>query len=382
MAQDNVDVIQTAWEAFGRGDIDKATSVADPSAEFVAPDSMPWGGTYHGPRGLRGTARRRRRQLRQVRGQAGEGPRRRRRPRRRGRAAHRSHEGRPGRRERGGLALQDAQRPGGPRRRLHRHRRPARRTRLIRLSVVTVTFNSAAEVRRSLPALAEQLRDGDELIVVDNGSGDGTAALVGELVPDARLIEAGSNLGFAAGCNRGADAAEGELLVLLNPDAVPAPGWRDAIERPRERRPRLGRVDGARHGRGRARREHQRRGRALHRHRVGGRRGRAGRAGGGRRPARGRVRLRRLSRDQARHVARAGRLSRELLPLPGGRRPVASPQARGRPARDRARRGRRPRLRVRQGRGEVALPGAKPLGDAPAHLPGRAARAARARAAR
>ena len=53
MAQDNVDVIQTAWDAFGRGDIDKATSVADPNAEFVAPASVPWGGTYHGPEGFR-----------------------------------------------------------------------------------------------------------------------------------------------------------------------------------------------------------------------------------------------------------------------------------------------------------------------------------------
>ena len=53
MAQDNVDVIQSAWDAFGRGEIDKATSVADPSAEFVAPDSLPWGGTYHGPEGFR-----------------------------------------------------------------------------------------------------------------------------------------------------------------------------------------------------------------------------------------------------------------------------------------------------------------------------------------
>ncbi len=53
MAQDNVDVIQTAWDAFGRGDIDKATSVADPSAEFFAPQSLPWGGTYHGPEGFK-----------------------------------------------------------------------------------------------------------------------------------------------------------------------------------------------------------------------------------------------------------------------------------------------------------------------------------------
>jgi ketosteroid isomerase-like protein len=53
MAQDNVDVIQGAWDAFRRGDIEAATAVADPSAEFVAPDSLPWGGSYHGPEGAR-----------------------------------------------------------------------------------------------------------------------------------------------------------------------------------------------------------------------------------------------------------------------------------------------------------------------------------------
>jgi GT2 family glycosyltransferase len=91
-------------------------------------------------------------------------------------------------------------------------------------------------VRRSLPALAEQLADGDELIVVDNGSSDGTAGVVEELVPAARVIQAGANLGFAAACNRGAEAATGELLVLLNPDAVPEPGFCEAIRRPVEER--------------------------------------------------------------------------------------------------------------------------------------------------
>jgi N-acetylglucosaminyl-diphospho-decaprenol L-rhamnosyltransferase len=46
------------------------------------------------------------------------------------------------------------------------------------------------------------------------------------------VIETGANLGFAAACNRGAAAATGELLCLLNPDAIPQPGWREAIERP------------------------------------------------------------------------------------------------------------------------------------------------------
>jgi GT2 family glycosyltransferase len=100
------------------------------------------------------------------------------------------------------------------------------------LSVVIVTHDSREAVSRTLPPLAAQLRDGDELIVVDNASGDGSVATVREQAPDATVIETGSNLGFAAACNRGAEAGTGELLCLLNPDAVPQAGWRDAIELP------------------------------------------------------------------------------------------------------------------------------------------------------
>jgi ketosteroid isomerase-like protein len=53
MAQDNVGVIEAAWDAFGKGDIDKATEVAAPEAEIIAPESLPWGGTYTGPDGYR-----------------------------------------------------------------------------------------------------------------------------------------------------------------------------------------------------------------------------------------------------------------------------------------------------------------------------------------
>jgi len=101
-----------------------------------------------------------------------------------------------------------------------------------RVSVVVVTYNSREAVGRTLPAVLDQLDDGDELIVVDNASADGTPAAVAELAPAARLIETGANLGFAGGCNAGAQVAGGELLVLLNPDAVPQPGFREAIARP------------------------------------------------------------------------------------------------------------------------------------------------------
>jgi len=102
----------------------------------------------------------------------------------------------------------------------------------VRTSFVIVTYNSEQALRGALPALAEQLRDGDELIVVDNASADGSADVAAELVPSALIVRNGANTGFAAGCNAGAAAAGGALLVFLNPDARPAPGFRDAIERP------------------------------------------------------------------------------------------------------------------------------------------------------
>jgi GT2 family glycosyltransferase len=100
------------------------------------------------------------------------------------------------------------------------------------LSVLIVAWNSRKELARTLPALLPELTDGDELIVVDNDSADGTAEAVLELAPRARVVRTGANLGFAAGCNAGAAEATGELLVVLNPDAAPRPGFGEAIRRP------------------------------------------------------------------------------------------------------------------------------------------------------
>jgi N-acetylglucosaminyl-diphospho-decaprenol L-rhamnosyltransferase len=102
----------------------------------------------------------------------------------------------------------------------------------VSLSTVVVAHNSLAELRRSLPPLLEQLSAGDELIVVDNASSDGLAAALRQLAPGARLVTQPDNIGFAAGANRGVEAARGELVVLLNPDAVVQPGWADAIRAP------------------------------------------------------------------------------------------------------------------------------------------------------
>jgi GT2 family glycosyltransferase len=100
------------------------------------------------------------------------------------------------------------------------------------LSVVVVTFESEAAVGAALPALVAQLRGDDELVVVDNGSTDGTVERVRALAPAARVLALGRNAGFAAGANAGARAARGDLLLFLNPDATPAPGFADAIRAP------------------------------------------------------------------------------------------------------------------------------------------------------
>jgi ketosteroid isomerase-like protein len=52
MAQDNVDVVQGAWDAFGRGDMDAVLDAIAPAAETRIPETLPWGGTYAGPEGF------------------------------------------------------------------------------------------------------------------------------------------------------------------------------------------------------------------------------------------------------------------------------------------------------------------------------------------
>ena len=87
-------------------------------------------------------------------------------------------------------------------------------------------------MREALPELVTQLEPDDELIVVDNDSSDATPDAVRELAPGASVIEAGSNLGFAAACNLGAKDASTPLLVFLNPDVIPHEGFREEIELP------------------------------------------------------------------------------------------------------------------------------------------------------
>src|SRR5215217_4937464 len=81
------------------------------------------------------------------------------------------------------------------------------------VSVVVVTYNSLPWLERCL----ESVR-GYETIVVDNGSSDGSVAVVRELFPEARVIQQG-NVGMGGGNNAGMRAAGGRYFLLLNADA-------------------------------------------------------------------------------------------------------------------------------------------------------------------
>ena len=97
------------------------------------------------------------------------------------------------------------------------------------LAVVVVCHDSADDVGATLNALCGQLREGDELVVVDNASRDRTRDVVRASAPQATVVESAENLGFAGGCHAGVRSSRAPLVLLLNPDAVPAPGCLDAL---------------------------------------------------------------------------------------------------------------------------------------------------------
>ena len=105
------------------------------------------------------------------------------------------------------------------------------------IAVIVVTYESSDSVGRTFPALTAQLRNDDQLLVVDNASGDGTADRVREAAPWAQVFEQHWNLGFAGACNVGAAASGAPLLLFLNPDAEPAAGCVDALRRAAGERP-------------------------------------------------------------------------------------------------------------------------------------------------
>ncbi len=90
-----------------------------------------------------------------------------------------------------------------------------------RLSIIVVTWNSADTIGACLASVrASRIDGGLDIILIDNGSTDGTADLVARDCAGVTLIRSDENLGFARANNRAMAMATGAHLLLLNPDTV------------------------------------------------------------------------------------------------------------------------------------------------------------------
>lgn len=95
----------------------------------------------------------------------------------------------------------------------------------VNVSVIVCHYGSERLTLDCLRAVRTTAPD-VEVVVVDNAGGFPAATVT----PD-------ENLGFARGCNRGAEAASGDMLVFLNNDTVPLPGWLDPLVAALDRAP-------------------------------------------------------------------------------------------------------------------------------------------------
>jgi cellulose synthase/poly-beta-1,6-N-acetylglucosamine synthase-like glycosyltransferase len=94
-----------------------------------------------------------------------------------------------------------------------------------RISVIVPAYNASSTVAGCLRALAEQETDQTyEVIMVDDGSTDDTARLVGAFAPKVRLLRQ-QHAGAAAARNLGAASARGDLLLFTDADCEPTPHW-------------------------------------------------------------------------------------------------------------------------------------------------------------
>jgi N-acetylglucosaminyl-diphospho-decaprenol L-rhamnosyltransferase len=98
----------------------------------------------------------------------------------------------------------------------------------VRPAIYIPNFNGADQLARTLPSLGEQTRPVD-VVLADNGSSDGSAALARQLLPEVRVVELGRNLGFGPALNRAIAAHPADPVILLNNDAEAEPRFVEAL---------------------------------------------------------------------------------------------------------------------------------------------------------
>jgi GT2 family glycosyltransferase len=98
------------------------------------------------------------------------------------------------------------------------------------IAVVILNWNGKRHLQQFLPSVVENTRDA-EVWLADNGSTDESVAFVHEHFPSVKIIELGSNLGFAGGYNKALSMLNHEYFVLLNSDVEVSPHWVEPVLR-------------------------------------------------------------------------------------------------------------------------------------------------------
>lgn len=88
------------------------------------------------------------------------------------------------------------------------------------VSVIIVSYNGKDYLSACLNSVSAMISCPHEVIIVDNASTDGSARFVRENFPSSVMIENNANMGFAGANNRGAEAAQGKYILLLNQDTI------------------------------------------------------------------------------------------------------------------------------------------------------------------
>ena len=93
------------------------------------------------------------------------------------------------------------------------------------VTIIVLNWNGKEHLAGCLDSVLQTAYTPLEILVVDNGSSDGSVEFVRVNYPSAHIVENGQNLGYAEGNNRGIEQARGKYIVTLNNDIVVDPTW-------------------------------------------------------------------------------------------------------------------------------------------------------------
>ena len=98
-------------------------------------------------------------------------------------------------------------------------------------SIIIVLYNSSYYLEACIDSIMAQNYP-HEIIAIDNNSTDDSCRILREKYPNVRLIESRENVGYGAGNNEGVKHANGEYIVVLNPDTIVEGRWLQELIKP------------------------------------------------------------------------------------------------------------------------------------------------------